>query len=237
MSGQWFLPAGAAILLTRSGCDISLGMVPAMGIPADQARINQLLSPYSPDHPPQLALDFGDFLSLLWWVDASAEKPSRAAYYRQCADAVACGLGFNRRSVYRMIKVLPAGHIYVSLPNLPYRGTIRLVDAQDRREAMFQLLDIRSHILSMGSYRSRWSLGWPGSRVADEELRARLFAVFFTAFEGQFNQFSRLLLVVDIMLQDLMLGDRMPNEISLSRLIQEFGYPDPTSINTRMQYG
>jgi len=208
-----------------------------MGVPADQSRINQLLSSYSPDHPPQLALSFGDFLSLLWRVDASVEKPMRAAYYRQCADAVASGLGFSRRSIYRMIKVLPAGHIYASLPNLPYRGTIRLVDAQDRREAMMQLLDMRAHIMSMGTYRSRWNLGWPGSRLADEELRARLFAVFFTAFEGQFSQFSRLLLVIDIMLQDLMLGDRTPAEISLVRLIREYGYPDPDSPSARVQYG
>ncbi len=145
-------------------------------------------------------------------------------------------MGFEQRSLYRLIQTTPAGKIYASLPNAPYRGTERLVDAHDRQTAIRQLADIRDHILAMGAYRSEWKLGWPGSRLSDVEMRERLFAVFFTAFEGQFTHFSRLLLVVDIVLQEMLLGDRQNREISLIRLIREYGYPDPHSSSVRQQF-
>jgi hypothetical protein len=173
---------------------------------------------------------------LLWRIDRSAGHPHRELYYRQCAEAVSRGLSFDRRSMSRLVQVTEAGKIYAALDNAPYRGTVRFLDAQDRRAALHQLLDIRGHILAMASHRERWTLGWPGSRLSDVELRERLFAVFFTAFEGQFRHFSRLLIVGDIVLQEMLLGDRDRREVSLIRLINEFGYPDPDNVRVRVQY-
>lgn len=208
-----------------------------MSVQADQPRITQLTSSYSPAQPPQLPLTFGDYLSLLWRIDRSAGNPTREAYYRQCADALAQGLGFDRRSLYRLVRTTEAGKICPSLQNAPYRGTSRLIDAQDRRAAIRQLVDLRDHILAMGAYREHWTLGWPGSRITNIEVRERLFAVFFTAFESQFRHFSRLLFIIDIVLQELLLGDRAEHEISLIRLINEFGYPDPVSAQARALFG
>ncbi len=207
-----------------------------MSYQPDQQRIMQLTSAYDPLQPPQLPLTFGDYLSLLWRIDRSSDRPNHEAYYRQCAEAVARGLGFDRRSLHRLVRVAEAGKICRSLENVSYRGTERLVDAQDRRAAISQLMDMRDHILAMGAYREQWTLGWPGGRVADAELREHLFAVFFTAFEGQFRHFSRLIFVIDIVLQEMMLGHRDVLEISLIRLIQEFNYPDPSSASVRAQY-
>jgi hypothetical protein len=208
-----------------------------MAKPSDQQRIAQLTSAYSPQHPPQLTLTFGDYLSLLWRIDQAAEDPNREEYYRQCADAVARGLAFEARSLFRLVHSTAAGMIYESLQNAPYRGTARLVDAQDRRAAIAQLADLRGHILAMGAYRDQWTLGWPGSKLTDVELRERLFAVFFTAFDGQFRHFNRLLLVIDIVLQELLLGDRTAYETSLIRLIKSFGYPDPDREATYRLFG
>ncbi len=207
-----------------------------MVVQPDQRRVGQLLSSYSPADPPELTMTFSDFLSLLWRLDYSAGEPKKESYYRQCADAVAHGLAFENRSLYRMLSTSPAGGVCWSLQNAPYRGTTRLVDAQDRRDAIRQLVDLRGQILTMAAYRERWTLGWPGSRMTDVELRERLFAVFFTAFDSQFENFCRLLLVVDIVLQELLLGDRIERRISLIRLIKEFGYPDPGSSAVRAQF-
>jgi hypothetical protein len=196
---------------------------------ADQPRIAQLLSSYGPETPPQLPLTFGDYLSILWRLDQAAEDPGREGYYRQCALALARGLGIDQRSLGRMVERTPSGSICAMLPNVSYQGTSWLVDAQDRREAIRQLVDMRQHILAMGAYRNSWTLGWPGSRLTDGELREHVFAVLFTAFEGQFSHFSRLLLVIDIVLQELILGKIDYSEVSLARLSQEFHYPDPDS--------
>lgn len=200
---------------------------------ADQLRIMQLTSSYSPDAPPQLRLTFGDFLSLLWRIDQASNDLDKAVYYRQCAAAVARGLGFQSRSMYRIVMAAQPGDIYKTIGHAPYRGTTRLVDAQDRRAAIRQLVDMRGNILSMGIYREQWTLGWPGSRITDTELRDRLFAVLFTAFNGQFSHFSRLLLVIDIVLLELLLDDRTDMQISLIRLIREYNYPDPDDEKVR----
>lgn len=208
-----------------------------MAVQGDQQRIYQLTSAYAPGDPPQLPLTFGDYLSLLWRIDQSAEYPEREQYYRRCAASLARALSIEQRSLARMVDRTAAGEVYASLSNLPYRGTSRFVDAQDRRAAIWQLVDMRRHILEMGAYRDTWTLGWPGSRLSDVELRERLFAVFFTAFEGQFSHFSRLLLVADIVLEDLILGGNAHNEISLARLVHDFGYPDPDSETIRVTFG
>lgn len=205
-------------------------------VQADIVRINQLTSTYSPATPPQLPLTFGDFLSLLWRIDSVADDSDRETYYRQCAGALARGLAFENRSLNRLVEITAAGEVCASLQNAPYRGTARLVDAQDRRAAIRQLVDLRAHILGMGVYRDQWLLGWPGSRISDVELRERLFAVFFTAFEGQFSHFGRLILVIDIVLLEMLLGSRKMTEISLARLIRGFDYPDPDSLGVRALY-
>ena len=200
---------------------------------SDQIRIGQLVSPYSPSQPPQLPLIFGDYLSILWRLDQSAGRAGRETYYRQCANALARGLGFENRSIYRLVKTLTAGEICGSIQNSPYRGTARLVDAQDRRDAIRELMEMRGHILAMGEGRLKRTVGWPGSRMTNVELRERLFAVFFTAFDGQFRHFSRLLLVVDIVLEEMLLGQIEMREVSLIKLINELGYPDPDKAATR----
>jgi hypothetical protein len=184
-----------------------------------------------------LPLTFGDYLSILWRIDRSTALPNRETYYRQCATAIARGLDFEGRSIHRLARLTAAGAICITLENAPYRATNMLIDAQDRRAAIRQLIDLRTHILTMAAYREAWTLGWPGSRLSDTELRERLFAVFFTAFNGQFHHFSRLILVADIVLQELMLGDRQVREISLIRLIKEYDYPEPDSAKVREQYG
>lgn len=203
---------------------------------ADHRRIAQLVSAYSPADPPQLPLGFGDYLSLLRRIDYSADYPAQEKYYRRCVQALAQALGFAERGLGRMVKTAQAGEVCARLESTPYRGTGRLVDAQDRRAAIRDLVDLRLHILEMGAYRQRWTVGWPGSRMLDGQLRERLFAVFFTAFDSQYRPFSRLILVIDIVLQELLLGHRHNDEVSLIQLIQEYGYPDPEKGSTRAQF-
>ncbi len=199
-------------------------------------QIEQLTSTYGPDQPPRLPLDFGDYLSLLWRLDHAGERTGRADYYRQCSEALAKGLGFYGSSLERLVRITPVGEIYASLGNAPYRKTEHLVDARDRRAAIEQLAALRDNVLTIGTYKEKWELGWPGSGIADLELRERVFAVLNTALRGQFLHFSRILLVIDIVLQELLLGSRTPKEVTLRELIEEYGYPDPESPETRRMY-
>ncbi|MBN1966794.1 MAG: hypothetical protein JW910_19230 [Anaerolineae bacterium] len=209
-----------------------------MTVQTNQQGIAQLTSTYSPTQPPQLPVSFGDYLSLLWRIDHSAEHGSREVYYRQCATAVARGLEFDEHPLERIVRAAPVGEVCAALASVPYRKSRgRLVDAHDQAEAIRQLVALRDHILTMAAYHEQWTLSWPGSRVVDVELRERLFAVFFTAYDSQFRHFSRLILVIDIVLQELLLGDRKEREVSLIRLIKTCGYPDPESASTRAQYG
>lgn len=202
----------------------------------EKTRIDQLISTYGPDEPPRLPLDFGDYLSLLWRLDKHAEQPKKVKYYRQCALALADGLGLKGRSVFRLVEVTPAGQLYKQLPNAPYRGTHRLIDAHDRKAAITQLAELRADVLKIGTYQDNWPVSWPGSGIIDTELRERVFAVLFTALQGQFSSFGRLLLVVDIVLANLLMGIQPSVEVSLSQLIAEYGYPDPNDPRVRWEY-
>jgi hypothetical protein len=144
----------------------------------DQTRVDQLLSDYGPDESPKLPLDFGDYLSLLWRLDQSATSAARVKYYRQCIQAVGLALGLKRR--LRVLELSEPGEIYQNLPNLPYRATSTLVDAQDRKAAILQLARLRADILRVGSYHEQWGGSWPGSGIMEAELRERVFAVLFT---------------------------------------------------------
>jgi hypothetical protein len=201
-----------------------------------KTRIAQLTSTYGPDEPPRLALDFGDYLSLLWRLDKHADQPSKVRYYRQCALALAQGLNIHGRSVFRLIETTEPGHLYRMLPNAPYRGTSRLVDANDRKAAIAQLALLRADILRIGTYHDQWPVSWPGSGIIDTELRERVFAVLFTALQGQYENFGRMLLVVDIVLADLLLGIQPQRELNLHQLITEFGYPNFTDRAVRALY-
>ncbi len=192
----------------------------------ERTRISQLTSTYGPDEPPRLALDFGDYLSLVWRIDKHAEDQSRVKYYRRAALALAEGLGLKSRSVFRLVETTPPGQLYYQLPNAPYRGTSRLLDAQDRKAAITQLAQLRLDILRIGTYHDQWPVSWPGSGILDVDLRERVFAVLFTALQGQYENFGRLLLVVDIVLADLLIGMQEMKEISLSELIAKYGYPN-----------
>ena len=78
----------------------------------EQNRISQLTSTYGPDEPPRLALDFGDYLSILWRLDQHASSPVRVKYYRQCAKALATALSIHDRSVYRLVENTAPGELY-----------------------------------------------------------------------------------------------------------------------------
>ena len=202
----------------------------------EQTRIDQLTSTYGPDEPPRLPLDFGDYMSLLWRLDQSADMPNRVRYYRQCALAVGMGLDLRGRSVFRLVENTSPGDLYRQLPNAPYRGTTRLIDAHDRKAAIAQLVELRADILKIGTYQDKWPVSWPGSGIIDTELRERVFAVLFTALQGQFENFGRLLLVVDIVLADLLLGIQTAREVALPQLIAEYSYPNPTDSRVRWEY-
>lgn len=202
----------------------------------EKTRISQLTSTYGPDEPPRLPLDFGDLLSLMWRLDKHADDPAKARYYRKCALSLATGLSLKSSSIYRLIELTQPGQIYDQLPNAPYRGTDRLVDAQDRKAAIAQLVQLRLDILRVGTYHDEWPVSWPGSGIMDTDLRERVFAVLFTALQGQYENFGRLLLVVDIVLSDLLIGMHYMKEVSLTQLIGEFGYPNFQDTKIRAAY-
>jgi hypothetical protein len=202
----------------------------------EQARISQLLSSYSPQDPPRTSLDFGDYLSLLWRLDRSTDSPNRAKYYRQSATALAEALNFKTHALHRLVELSELGEIYRQLPNLPYRAGGRLVDAQDRKAAIAQLIALREHIFGIGTYQENWGSGWPGSGILDNEVRERVFAVLFTALQAQYANFARLLLVVDIVLANLLLGFDLTSEVTLPELVTQFGYPDPGSSRVQKEF-
>ncbi len=202
----------------------------------DQNRINQLTSPYSPFSPPQLPLDFGDYLSLIWRVDRHAAQNNLVRYYTQCARALTRGFDFEQRSLGRVVRTTEPGQICTALSNVPFRDTGRLADAAARKAAIQQLVLLRSDVLSIGTYQHDWVVGWPGSGVLDDELRERVFATLFTALRSQYSHFGRLLLVIDIVLQELLLGTRSMQEFSLGILIDHYGYPDPEDSAVRGLY-
>lgn len=204
---------------------------------SDQTRITQLTSSYGPDEPPRLPLDFGDYLSLLWRLDRHADQPGKVKYYRQCGQALGLALGLKGRSIHRLVENTPPGELYKQLPNAPYRGTHHLIDARDRKAAIAQLADLRQDVLKIGTYQDQWPVSWPGSGILDTELRERVFAVLFTALQGQYNSFGRLLLVVDIVLSDLLLGMQPDTkEVGLQQLVYDYNYPDPTDSRVRWTY-
>ncbi len=202
----------------------------------EQTRISQLVGLYSPDDPPRLALDFGDYLSLLWRIDGSAGLPNRERYYRQCAHALASAIGLKSLPVHRLVQSTAAGEIYSQLPNLPYRAGGRFVDARDRKAALTQLITLRADTLRMGTYNESWQGGWPGDGIQDNELRERVFAVMFTALQGQFTNFARLLLVIDIVIANLLIGFDDLVEVQFAQLTAEFGYPDPRDERVRRDF-
>ncbi len=202
----------------------------------EQARISQLTSLYSPDDSPRLPLDFGDYLSLLWRLDGCAELPSRERYYRLCVQALGVALGFKSHPIYRLIETTPAGQLYSQLPNLPYRAGGRHIDAQDRKAALTQLICLRGDTLRIGTYNEQWDGGWPGSGLLDNELRERVFAVLFTALQGQFSNFGRLLLVIDIVIGNLIFGLEDAREVQLAQLVADYGYPDARDERVRRDF-
>jgi len=207
--------------------------------PFDPHRIRQLLSPYEPDFPPMLPLDFGDYLSLLWRQDraSQARQEMRVVYYRRCAQAMAEAFGFAGSELGRALRAAMPGENYTTLENIPYRRDGRALDAADRRAAIHQLVQLRHETMTIGVYSEEWAGAWPGSGILDAELRDRVFSVLLTALPGQYASFARLLFVVDIVLQELLTGSRENIAIPLSRLVWDYGYPDPRAAETRTLYG
>jgi hypothetical protein len=204
--------------------------------PFEQARIQQLLSSYGPDEPPRVYLDFGDYLSILWRLDGCSDQPHRARYYRRCLHALSEALDIQGRTLCRLVDQTEPGDVYRQIPNTPYRSNTHLVDASDRKAAIGQLIQLRSHIMRIGTFQDGWSVSWPGSGIQDGELRERVFAVLFTALQGQFGNFGRVLLVVDIVLGNLLLGFDPLREIGLDELIANHKYPNPGDDRSRREY-
>ena len=202
----------------------------------EQVRIGQLLSTYSPLDPPRTSLDFGDYLSLLWRLDHTVECPNRMRYYRQCASALAQALDFKDHALHRLVEMTTPGEIYQQIPNLPYRAGGHLVDAKDRKAAITQLIAMRDQIYSLGTYQEKWSGSWPGSGILDTDVRERVFAVLFTALQGQYASFARLLLVIDIVLANLLLGRDGSDEVTLPELVGQFGYPNPSNARVQQDF-
>ena len=148
-------------------------------------------------------------------------------YYGKCARALGRALQFDQKSLGRMLRSAAPGQLYESLSNVPFRETGRLQDASSRKDAIRQLARLRSDVISIGAYQQEWVVGWPGSGVLDTELRERIFATLFTALRSQYAHFGRLLLVIDIVMHELLLGQRSMAEFSLGTLINQYGYPDP----------
>ncbi len=205
--------------------------------PFDQLRITQLISTYAPDQPPRLPLDFSDYLSLLWRLDRAAEQRKHLQYYRKCEQVLAAALEIGDTDFGRLVRVTAPGQIYETLPQLPYRTADRRMDAADRRAAIQQLLNMRSDIVRLGTYDQEWHARWPGGGLIDNELRERVFAILFAALPSQYPPFSRLLLVVDIVLQELLIGTRRGDNILLHLLVTRYGYPDPDSRDTTELFG
>lgn len=202
----------------------------------EQTRITQLTGSYAPDDPPRLPLDFGDYLSLLWRLDQNAAIPPRERYYRQCSSALCAALGLKAHPLHRLVETTPTGQIYAQLPNVPYRSGSRFVDAKDRKAALTQLISLRGDTLKIGTYSENWNGGWPGSGLLDTELRERVFAVLFTALQGQYTNFGRVLLVVDIVISNLMVGFDEPPEVPLMQLVSDYGYPDARDERVRRDF-
>ncbi|MBL8164440.1 MAG: hypothetical protein JNJ61_20800 [Anaerolineae bacterium] len=202
----------------------------------EKTRISQLTSTYGPDEPPRLPMDFGDFLSILWRLDKHADDQSKVKYYRKCVFSLGAGLGLKNHGLLRLIDQTPPGAVYQQLSNAPYREQNRLVDAQDRKAAIAQLIELREDVLRIGTYHDQWPVSWPGSGIMDTELRERVFAVLFTALQGQYENFGRLLLVVDIVLGDLLLGLHQMREVTLHQLIAEYEYPNFNDSKVRASF-
>lgn len=202
----------------------------------EQSRITQLLSAYAPDDPPRLPLDFGDLLSLMWRLDRAAGNAARERYYRQCVRALISGFGLQAHPFCRLIESTDTGDLYRQIPNLAYRSGARLIDAQDRKAALAQLITLRDDTLRLGTYQEGWKGAFPGSGIQEGELRERVFAVLLTALQGQYANFARLLLVVDIVLGNLILGFDTVPEIPLLSLVDDHGYPNPADPRVHRAY-
>lgn len=204
--------------------------------PFEQVRIQQLTSSYAPDRAPGALLDIGDYLSLVWRLDQNAASPGRVRYYRRCLAALGRALHISDRPLGRLIEQTAPGDLYAQLPNLPYRGPDKLLDAPDRQAALAELLHLRAELLRLGSRQENWDRSYPGSGILDEELRERVYAVLFTAFQGQYSNFGRLLLVIDIVLANLLVGFESTGEIALADLVADYDYPDPADAQVQADY-
>lgn len=202
----------------------------------EQVRMAQLLGAYAPHEPPRQSLDFSDYLSIAWRLDRSVERPKRALYYRQCLNALASGLKIHTLPLHKLIDSCQPGDLYRQMSNLPYRSRNRLVDAADRKAAIAQLSHLRDSICEIGAYQQTWGISYPGAGILDSELRERVFAVLFTALQGQFSTFSRLLLVADIVLANLLLDYDLTDDVELETLILLHGWPDPAAEKTLRDY-
>ncbi len=202
-----------------------------------QTRLTQLMSLYSPDEQPRAPLDFGDYLSLVWRLDQCDPASTRETYYRACVVALGAGLGIDAHPLGRLVTLTSVGSLYAQIPNLPYRSGAQAVDVPDRRAALAQLMTIRADILRLGTYHQSWGGAFPGSGILEDDLRERVFAVLITAYQGQFTNFARLLLVTDIVIGNLLLGLGSPaREIVLPQLIREYDYPDPSDARVRRAF-
>lgn len=196
----------------------------------DRLYINQLTSSYSPLSPPQLPLGMGDYLSLLWWMDYTADTEAYSLYYRRCAAALAKGLSLQEQPVGILLSRVAAGDAYNVLSHPPYWGGTNKHDAGQRRTALQHLLRLRSQIMSISAQQQELASmadRWPGNAILDTEIRNRVSTVLFNVLPGQYAEFASMLLLIDIVLQEMITGQRRMPSIPLYELVTKFNYPKP----------
>ncbi|HVO68929.1 MAG TPA: hypothetical protein VMT24_02720 [Aggregatilineaceae bacterium] len=202
----------------------------------DQPRISQLTSSYAPPFPPVLPLGFGDYLSILWRLDRSAGHDGKSLYYRACAIALLNALELRDTPLGQVMRAAVPGTNYDALSTVPFKEKELSPDAESRGAAIGQLVKMRSDVLTMGVYQEAWEIRWPGNGILDLDLRDRMHTVLFTALPSQYPVFARLLLVVDIVLQELLTGSHKPVEVDIPALILTYHFPDPRDPDVQLLY-
>ncbi len=209
------------------------------------ARVRQLRSPYDTRQDPQLPLGFGDYLSLLFRLDEQStllqERGEvdplllRRAWYLACCSALCRALALQGTAFDTLHEAKPYDprQIVAGLrPSL--RAQHGPFQAVYYEIALGGLLRQRADVLRMG--RSVTHLrGGPGSGIADKALQARIHDVYFTRFDEGLLNFSRHLLDIDRLLEDLLPLDIGP-PVELARLRSEFGFPDRADARWRMAF-
>ncbi len=198
------------------------------------ARVRQLRSAYDPGSALELPLGFGDYLSILFRLDEQNRLieelgpveplPLRQAWYVACGTALRDALSLKDTAFDRVAHERPYDpRQIVSDLRQALRAQHGVFQAVYYEIAIGGLLRQRADILRAGRSVTHVE-GGPGSGITDEALRARIQAVYFTRFDEALLNFSRQLLDVDALLEELLPMAVAP-PVELARLQAEYNYP------------